>query len=134
MPKEVTLHVRIPPELGDHDQIVSEVKARVAAFEEAEASRRAANRKPVMGRYAILRQSWRYTPMSREPRRGLRPTFAARSLWAALEAIQRNREFLAAYREAWSALAAGTPIPFPHGTYWLRRFMNVEVTSPEKMN
>lgn len=134
MPEEVTLHVRIPPELGDHDQIVSEVKERVAAFEAAEASRRAAAGERVMGRYAILRQSWRYIPMSREPRRGLRPTFAARSLWSRLEAIQRKREFLADYREAWLALAAGTPIPFPTGTYWLRRFLNVEVTPTEKIN
>jgi hypothetical protein len=32
-----------------------------------------------------------------------------------------------AYRIARAALLAGTPIPFPDGTYWMRRFMNVEV-------
>lgn len=134
MPEEVTLHVRIPPELGDHDAIVAEVKERVAAFEREEAKRRAATGQRVMGRNAILRQSWRASPTSYEPRRGLRPTFAARSLSAVLEAIQRKREFQVEYRRARLALLAGTPIPFPYGTYGLRRFFNVAVTSPEKMN
>ena len=86
-----------------------------------------------MGRNAILRQSWRASPKSYEPRHGLRPTFAARSLAAALEAIQRKREFQVEYRRARLALLAGTPIPFPYGTYGLRRFFNVVVASAEKM-
>jgi hypothetical protein len=80
-----------------------------------------------MGRYAVLRQSWRESPTGREPRRGLRSTIAARNPWACLEAIQRKRSFVVAYRIARAALLAGSPIPFPHGTYWMRRFMNVEV-------
>jgi hypothetical protein len=39
-----------------------------------------------------------------------------------------------AYRAARQALLAGIPIPFPPGTYWLRRFVRVAVTSPEKPN
>ena len=133
MPEEVTLHLTIPPELGDRDEILAEVKARVAAFEEETARERARTGKRVLGRYAVLRQSWRDSPTSREPRRGLRPTFAARSLWARLEAIQRKRKFIAAYRKARLALLAGTLIPFPPGTYWLRRFLAVEV-APFEMN
>jgi hypothetical protein len=86
----------------------------------------------VLGRFAVLRQSWRESPTSREPRRGLRPTIAARSLWARLEAIARNREFPIAHRRARLALRAGVPIPFPHGTYWLRVFMGVPVEQIEK--
>ena len=82
----------------------------------------------------MLRQSWRESPTSREPRRGLRPTIAARNLWARLEAIQRKREFVAAYRAARAALLVGTPIPFPFGTYWMRRFVNVEVSASFEMN
>ena len=83
----------------------------------------------VMGRYAVQRQSWRESPTSREPRRNLRPTIAARSWWARLEAIQRKQEFTDAYRAARRALLAGVPILFPPGTYWLRRFMGVSVES-----
>jgi hypothetical protein len=72
--------------------------------------------------------------MNRKPRRGLRPTIAAKNLWARLEAIQRKREFVTAYRCARRAWLAGTPVPFPAGTYWLRRFMGVEVAPLEKMN
>jgi putative transposase len=134
MPAEVTLHLTIPPELGDRNEILAEVQARVAAVEEREACNRARTGARVLGRYAVLRQSWRDSPTSREPRRTLRPTFAARSLWARLEAIQRKRDFIAAYRRARLALRAGTPIPFPHGTYWLRRFLCVDVERCEKIS
>lgn len=134
MPAEVTLELTIPPELGDRETLLAEVRARVATVEAEETLRRARTGKRVLGRYAILRQSWRDSPSSREPRRNLRPTFAARSLWARLEAIQRKRDFTAAYRRARGALLAGTPIPFPYGTYALRRFMGVVVAGPENSN
>ena len=55
------------------------------------------------------------------------------NLWARLEAIQRKRDFVRDYRKARRALLAGMPIPFPAGTYWLHRFMGVEVAPFEKM-
>jgi hypothetical protein len=134
MPEHVTLHLTIPPELGNRDEILAEVQKRVAAVEAEEARKRAQTGKRVLGSYAIRRQSWRESPTSREPRRGLRPTIAARSLWARLEAIQRKRDFVVAYRIARLALLAGTPIPFPYGTYWLRRFVGVEVQPREENN
>ncbi len=127
MPVEVTLHLAIPPELGSREEILAAVQARVAAFEGAAARERARTGARVLGSYAVRRQSWRESPTSREPRRALRPTIAARSLWARFEAIQRKRDFIAAYRWARVALLAGTPVPFPPGTYWLRRFVGVEV-------
>ena len=133
MPAEVTLELTIPHELGDREALLAEVRARVAAVEAEAAQRRARTGKRVLGRYAILRQSWRESPTSREPRRNLRPTIAARSLWARLEAIQRKREFAVAYRRARVALLAGTPIPFPYGTYAMRRFMGVAVAAPENL-
>ena len=134
MPEKVTLRLTIPPELGDREEILAEVRARVAVVEKEEARKRAETGRRVMGRYAVLRQSWRESPTSREPRRNLRPTFAARSLWARLEAIQRKREFVHAYRAARRALLDGAPIPFPHGTYWVRRFVGVAVAAPENSN
>jgi putative transposase len=134
MPEEVTLHLTIPPELGDSTEILAEIQMRVAAVEQEEAAKRARTGKRVLGRNAVLRQSWRASPSSREPRRGLRPTFAAKSFWAAVEAIQRKHDFIAAYRAARLAFLAGTPTLFPPGTYWLRRFAGVAITGAEKTN
>ena len=133
LPDEIELHLRIPPELGDHDEIVAEVKRRVEEFEVAEAARRAATGRRVLGRNAVMRQSWQTTPKSRKPRRGLRPTIAAIRLVARLAEIQSRRDWRRDYRKARRALLAGTPIPFPAGTYWLRRFMGVEVAPFEKV-
>jgi len=129
MPEEVSLELTIPPELGDRDAILQALQERVTAIEVEEAARRAQTGRRVLGRYAVLRQSWRDSPTSRHPRRGLRPTIAARSLWARLEAIQRKRDFIAAYRRALAALRAGLPAIFPAGTYWLHRFLKVPVES-----
>ena len=56
MPKEVTLHLTIPPELGDREQILAEVRARVAAVENEEAHKRQQTGRRVMGRYAMVSQ------------------------------------------------------------------------------
>jgi len=132
MPAEVTLHLKVPPELGNREEILAEVRRRVAAFEETEALRRAKSGRKVLGRYAVLRQSWRDSPTSREPRRGLRPTIAGRNLWARLEAIERKREFVIRYRAARKAFLTGLPVVFPNGTYWLARFAGVSVAPCEK--
>jgi REP element-mobilizing transposase RayT len=134
MPAEVTLHLTIPPELGDRDEILAAVKDGVENFERKAALSRVGTKRWVMGRKNVLAQSWHDSPVKRKPRRGLRPTIAARNLLARLEAIQRKREFVAAYRLAREALLARTPIPFTRGTYWLARFVGVEVASPEKLN
>jgi len=129
MPEAVTLKLVLPPELGDPEQIRDELRQRVAAEEATIAAERRRIGAGVLGRRAILRQSWRDSPASREPRRNLRPRIAARSPWARVEAILRNREFLTAYREARARWIAGDPIPFPIGTYWLRRFAQVPLAN-----
>jgi len=127
MPATVTLRVGIPPELGPADEIIAEVERRVAAFEQEEAEKRARTGQRVLGRYAVLRQPWHESPTTYQARRGLRPTFMAPSFWAAVERAQRKQGFTAAHKFARAALLAGSPIPFPHGTYWLRRFVGVAV-------
>lgn len=134
LPEVAWLHLTIPPALGDREEILAEVRTRVAAVEREEAAKRKAAGVRVLGRYAVTRQSWRDSPTSREPRRNLRPTIAAKSLWSRLEALQRRRAFLDAYRLARAAMLAGCPVPFPDGTYWLRRFMNVPVAGYDKNN
>jgi len=125
MPAAVTLNLVLPRELGEPPPLLAELRERVAAAESAAAAERMRTGRRVLGRRAILRLSWRDGPASRAPRRNLRPRFAARNLWVRLEALQRYREFLAAYREARARWIDGDPIPFPLGTYWLRRFAYV---------
>jgi len=129
MPAQVTLELTIPPELGDADAVIKAVCDGVAAIEADMAAMRARTGKRVLGRRRVLRQSWRDTPTSREPRRNLNPRVAARNKWARIEALGRNRIFLDNYRAARAAWLAGTTIPFPPGTYWLRRFVGVPIAA-----
>jgi putative transposase len=129
MPTAVTLRLALPSELGDPQQQLDELRAQVAATEAAMAAERMRIGARILGRRMILRQAWRDCPVSRAPRRNLRPRIAARSQWARLEAFRRNREFLAAYRDARARWVAGDAIPFPVGTYWLRRFAHVPLAS-----
>ena len=129
MPTAVTLRLALPSELGDPRQLLDELRAQVAATEAAMAAERMRTGAGVVGRRAILRQSWRDCPASRARRRNLRPRIAARSQWARIESIRRNREFLAEYRDARMRWIAGEAKPFPVGTYWLRRFAHVPLAS-----
>lgn len=117
------------PRAWRHAQLLAELRERVVAAEAAVAAERMRTGARVVGRRTILRQSWRDCPASRELRRNLRPRIAARNAWARLEAHRRNREFLAAYREARTRWLNGDVIPFPAGTYWLRRFAHVSLGS-----
>ena len=129
MPAEVTLQITIPEELGDPDYFRSEVLKGVAVVEDAMRQECAETGRRVIGRARILRQSWRDSPTSHEPRRTLNPRVAARSKWHRIAALQRNKAFVAEYRAARRAWLAGIPVVFPAGTYWLRRFANVPVAS-----
>src|SRR5206468_4292638 len=110
MPESVELRFTIPPELGDVTTTLSELRDRIAEVEAEQAAIRAATGARVLGRRAVLRQSWRESPSSREPRRGLRPRVASRSKWSRIAALLRNNAFVTAYRHARAALLAGTPV------------------------
>lgn len=125
MPEEVELHMRIPPELGDATEILRELEERVRQAEGEAAAERSRTGRRILGRRAVLAQSWRSSPTSREPRRNLRPRVAAIKTWARIEALLRNREWQRAYREARCAWSSGLPAVFPPGTYWLKRFAHV---------
>jgi hypothetical protein len=129
LPEEVTLTLTIPPELGDAAVVRRELRARVAAVEEAMAAERRRTGARVLGRRGVLRQSWRSSPSRPAPRGGLRPRVAARSRWQRVAALQRNRDFIDAYRAARLLWRAGLPAVFPPGTYWLARFANVTVAA-----
>ncbi len=127
MPAEITLRLMIPPELGDPDEIRRVLRERVEKVEKHFGTLRARSGRRVLGRQRVLRQSWRDSPTSSEPRRNIRPQVASRNTWARIEALQRNHQFVADYRAARTAWLAGLPAVFPPGTYWLRRFARVTV-------
>jgi hypothetical protein len=130
MPESVKLKLSIPPELGAAVEVLHEISERIESTEERHMSLRSETGKRVLGRRGVLRRSWRDSPTSREPRRQLRPRVAARSKWARLEALRRNREFQKAYRSARLAWLAGLEVTFPAGTYWLHRFAGVPIEAP----
>lgn len=129
MPAEVTLRFALSSELGDPQQLLKDLREQVTATEVAVAAERMRTGARILGRRAVLRQSWRDCPSSPVRRRNLRPRFAARSQCARLEAIRRYREFLAAYRDARAHWMAGDAVFFPIGTYWLRRFAHVPLAT-----
>jgi REP element-mobilizing transposase RayT len=129
MPKEISLALVIPPELGKTEDVLDELRIKVAAFEQNMAAKRRRTGKRVLGRAAILGQSWRAHPSSKAPRRKLRPRYAAKNPEVRIEAFARYAEFLAAYDEARRRWNARDPIPFPIGTYWLRRHMSVPIAT-----
>jgi putative transposase len=128
MPDVVEMQLTIPSELGPEAEILDDLRQRVAmAVASIEAERQRTGQR-VLGRRAVLRQSWRAQPTNLEPRRNLRPQVAARSEWGRIETLLRNREFLAEYAAARAGWREGATVGFPIGTYWLRRFANVPLT------
>lgn len=123
----ITLRLVIPEVLGDPDELRAVIRQRVEKIEAHFARRRARSGRRVLGRQRVLRQSWRDSPTSAVPRRTLRPTVASRNTWARIEALERDRRFVARYRVARRAWLAGLPAVFPPGTYWLQRFARVTV-------
>jgi putative transposase len=129
MPGVVEMRLAIPPELGPEADVLAELRRRVEEAEATLALERQRSGRRVCGRRAVLQQSWRGQPTGSEPRRGLRPRVAARNKWARIEALMRNRAFVAAYAKARAAWRDGLPATFPVGTYWLRRFANVPIAA-----
>lgn len=130
MPATVELTFEFPPSLGDPEHLRQELASRIKAMERALAEKRFSENRRVLGRARVLRQHWLDTPAGQEDRRSrddIRPRVAALSKWDRIAALQRNKQFINAYRKARDAWLRGLEAVFPAGTYWLRRFMNVPV-------
>ena len=127
MPEAVEMMLTIPPELGPADAVLAELRDRVRAVEHERAIDRQRTGRRVQGRRAVLAQSWRDHPGTREPRRNLRPRVATRSKWGRIEALGRNQEFADEYASARQRWRDGAAVVFPAGTYWLQRFASVVV-------
>jgi hypothetical protein len=107
--------------------VIAELRDRVRAVELGRAAERARTGRRVLGRRAVLAQSWRESPISVEPRRNLRPRVATRNTWSRIEALLRNRAFVIEYASSRDRWRNGIPAVFPPGTYWLKRFASVPV-------
>jgi putative transposase len=127
MPESVELAMTVPVELGGYD-IIDEVRARVQLVEQAVAEERRRVGFRLVGRRAVLRQSWKDSPQTVEPRRRLRPRFAGAAK-VRVAALACYRQFVAAYRDARVRWLDRQPATFPIGTYWLLRFAAVSVPS-----
>jgi hypothetical protein len=130
MPAEVELVLQLPDYVEDKPAFLAELRRRIEAIEEECAQERMRSGRRVVGRRRILRTSWRETPSSCEPRRGLRPRVATRNKWLRIMTLQRNKEWELEYRNSRARWLAGEAVAFPYGTYWLRRFANVAVKPP----
>jgi hypothetical protein len=126
LPKEILLTFSIPKRLGDREEILEELKARVEIVErDTKLARKGA---PVVGVRSVCKMDWRHTPGDtarkdelRRPKSEIRPRFAGRRA-ARNEAIEAFLAFLESYRVARSRWLAGLSCVFPAGTYWMRRF------------
>ncbi len=134
MPAEVELVLKLPEHVEGKAELLAELERRIALVEEASARERLQSGRRVLGRRCVLRQSWRDSPTSREPRRNLRPRVAARSKWLRVALLQRNGQWQVEYREAFEKLRRGLPPEFPYGTYALQRVANVRVKPPPQLN
>ena len=127
MTEALELPLTLPAELGLAAAVRSELRDRVRAIELERVAERARTGRRVLGRRAVLAQSWCEGPVTVEPRRNPRPRIATRSQWPRIEALLRNRAFAADYARARDQWRSGLPSVFPAGTYWLRRFASVPV-------
>jgi len=131
MPPEIDLVCKLPDRFPHKDEFLAELRRRVTEVEESLARERQHSGRRILGRRRVLRQSWRDSPTSHEPRRNLNPRVACRSKWTRIAVLGRNKAWQAEYREArdrW--LAKENDVVFPYGTYWLRRFGSVRVAPP----
>ena len=129
MPEDATMQLGVPDELGDPARFAAELEAMVKSIERAAADERRRTGRSVLGRARVLRQKWSDAPTTFEPRRTMSPRVAAINRWRRVEALLRNKVFVRAYEEARSLWREGAAALFPPGTYWLRRFANVQ-TAP----
>jgi hypothetical protein len=73
MPDALELPLTLPAELGPDAAVLAELRDRVRAVELTRAAERARTGRRVLGRNAVLAQSWHDSPTTVEPRRNLRP-------------------------------------------------------------
>jgi hypothetical protein len=128
-PAEIELKFALPPELGDADEILGQLKELVETYEmDAQVLRQQSGRR-IVGRKTVLQQDWKMSPPTKKPKSALRPRFAGMRD-ERIEAQTNFLQFLAQYqraRQEWIRSGTGR---FPAGTYWLARFTSLAMLVP----
>ena len=123
LPEEVVIEVSRPdilPELSD-EELFAVLMRKVKDKERELVAQAKQDNKRFLGMRRVLRQRHTDTPASREPRFNLNPRVASRSKWQRIAALQLNKQWLVAYREAYEKFVAGVrDVLFPDGTYLMR--------------
>jgi REP-associated tyrosine transposase len=118
------------PELSDEEFVELLTEAVEKHESEIRAEALAAGKR-FLGLKRLRRQRHTDTPRSHAPRRKLRPRIAAINKWRRIEALQRLKEFIASYREAWLQWKQGiVDVVFPTGTYALAKNGSVTCAPP----
>lgn len=130
LPEKVSLALTIPSELGCAHAVINAVKEGVERVEANMVTERRKTGARVVGRRAVLNQSWRHVPPTERPIRGIKPRFAG-SRDVRIPAQQAYRAFVAAYRVARKLWLAGVEVLFPAGTYGLTRVAKIPIAAPE---
>jgi REP element-mobilizing transposase RayT len=120
LPRNVPLELTPPPGFDSPERFRRELE-QALHVRQASARKRWHARGGFLGVARVLAQKPTASPRTREPRRELNPRIAARDRWKRAEVLGRLRQFLCAYRQAWTARRRGRDgVVFPHGTYQLR--------------
>ena len=134
MPKEVDLNIVPPPQFGGigAERFEEQVELLLERREARIKAKMELAGRSFLGARGVIQQPHEARPISFESRRELNPRVAGKSKWHRIEAIQRQQEFLLAYREAYKRWKAGVRnVLFPPGTYGLRVFAGVRcATAP----
>jgi hypothetical protein len=127
LPEVVELELTVPPGFASPEEFRALLSGELRALEEKHQCEAAAKGRRFMGAARVIAQNPFSRPSPGEPRFALKPRIAARDKWRRIEALQRLKTFLQAYREAWLARRAGVPgVLFPAGTYLLRLMHGVQ--------
>jgi putative transposase len=126
-PEHISLDFHKPEALDhlSHDEFVKQLQESITAVEVKAAAEREQTHKSIVGGNAVRCQHWNESPNSQESRRNLDPRVACKNTWRRIEALARNKAWIAAYRAARKAFLGGLDACFPVGTFWLRRFAGV---------
>ena len=128
MPEEVRLNIVPPPQFeeAEADLFEQQVEFLLKRREAKIKAKMELAGRSFLGARGVVQQHHEAVPNSFESRRELNPRVAGKSKWHRIEAIQRQKEFLLAYREAYQRWKAGVrEVLFPPGTYGLRVFAGV---------
>lgn len=122
-PEEALLELHRPPGF-DHlsdDELAALIRDRIEARERAARGAARSAGKRFLGRRAVLAQSRRSYPASREAHFTLRPAVACRSKWTRIARLQEDKAWVERYDDALARHRAGEPdVVFPYGTWKLR--------------